>query len=192
MPGRPSSRRSLRLREYLLAVGSSGLAVLLFLAFTDHWSPAEITTTHLILFGFLILAELLPIRVSGHEDEVTTSAAFSFALLATLGPAPAALAQAVACLIADLRGSRSVPSALFNVGQYTLSLAAGALTVGALTDLPRGLHDVPLTGEEVLGLAGGRRGVLRGQQRARGHGIRARVDGARSASTCARTSPSRP
>ena len=42
------------------------------------------------------------------------------------------------------------------------------------------------------GARGGRRGVLRGQQRARGHGIRARVTALRSASTCARTSPSRP
>jgi diguanylate cyclase (GGDEF)-like protein len=158
LAGAASLTPATRLRAYLVAVGLSGGAALVALASAHAWPPAGITTTHWLLFGFLILAELLPIRVRGHEDEVTTSAAFSFALLATVGLAPAALAQAVACLIADLRGSRSLPSALFNVGQYTLSLAAGAMTVAALTDLPRSLHAAPLTGQEVLGLAAG--GVL--------------------------------
>ncbi len=141
------------LRSYLRLVGTAGIAVLALLVFDGSWSPSEISGTHWVLIGFLVLGELMPIRLAGHDDEVTTSTAFSFALVLCLGLAPAALAQAVASMLADLRLRKSLSSTLFNVGQYTISLAAAGLLMQALADLPRELSGAPLTAPELLVVA---------------------------------------
>ena len=87
----------------------------------------------------------------------------------------------------------AVPSALFNVDQvHAVARRRRADGRGADGPASRAPATCRSPGRS-MGLADGRRGVLRGQQRARGHGIRARAHGAaRSASTCARHSPSRP
>ncbi|HEX2051119.1 MAG TPA: EAL domain-containing protein [Actinomycetota bacterium] len=89
--------------------------------------------------GYVLLGELLSIRVrrGSEQVEVTTSCAFSFALLLTLGPAPAAIAQVAGSLVADVVRRKPLTKAAFNVAQYTLSLAVAGLVLAVTTDLPR-------------------------------------------------------
>jgi diguanylate cyclase (GGDEF)-like protein len=110
-------------------------------------------TTQWVLALFLVLGELMPIRLEGHDDEVTTSSAFSFALLVTVGLAPAAIAQAVASALADIRLRKSLVTTIFNAGQYTLALAAAGLVLSSLTDLPRAASGSALTAGELVVLA---------------------------------------
>ncbi|HEX8084494.1 MAG TPA: bifunctional diguanylate cyclase/phosphodiesterase [Solirubrobacteraceae bacterium] len=125
----PRRRGEATLSLYLTAVGAVGTLLLAALLATAGWSELEITLTHMVLAAFLVLGELLPIRVPGHDDEVTTSASFTFALLVLVGLAPAALAQALASAAADLRLRKSSQSVMFNVGQYTISLAAAGVVL---------------------------------------------------------------
>jgi diguanylate cyclase (GGDEF)-like protein len=141
------------LKWYLRLVGTGGIGVLALLALDGGWSLGEITGAHWVLIAFLVLGELMPIRLAGHDDEVTTSTAFSFALMLTLGLAPAALAQGVASVLADVRQRKSLSSTLFNVGQYTISLTAAGLAMQALANLPRDMATAPLTVSELFVVA---------------------------------------
>ncbi len=141
------------LNRYLFVVASAGVALLALIALWGGWWVPDMTATQWVLVGFLVVGELMPIRLAGQDDEVTTSAAFSFALLLLVGLAPAAVAQAVASALADVRLRKSLRSTLFNVGQYTISLAAATLTLDILGELPRDLTSAPLTAPELLCLA---------------------------------------
>jgi diguanylate cyclase (GGDEF)-like protein len=145
--------RGIVLNRYLAIVGIAGIALLASIGVNgDRWLEA-MGTTQWVLALFLVLGELMPIRLAGHDDEVTTSSAFSFALLVTVGLAPAAIAQAVASMLADLRLRKSPLTTIFNAGQYTIALAAAALVLFALTGLPRAATADPLTAGELLALA---------------------------------------
>jgi hypothetical protein len=141
------------LNRDLLVVGAGGVALLALIALRGGWWLQDMTAAHWVLVVFLVVGELMPIRLAGKDDEVTTSAAFSFALLLTLGLAPAVVAQAVASALADVRLCKSLRSTLFNVGQYTVSLAAAGLMLDVLGELPRELTSAPLSPEELLLLA---------------------------------------
>src|SRR5829696_4252977 len=121
------------LNRYLALVGALGVALLAQIATMGGWWVGEMSPVHWVLFLFLVIGELMPIRLAGSDDEVTTSSAFSFALLVMLGLAPAVLAQAVASLLADIRLGKSWRSTLFNLGQYTIALAVAGATLGALS-----------------------------------------------------------
>jgi diguanylate cyclase (GGDEF)-like protein len=141
---RPTPRRSLLavlrgrrpLDVYLFAVGTCGVAVLANVLAVGSgqltWSFASVA-----LVTLLVIGELMPIRVPGHDDEVTTSAAFSLALLLLFGLAPAAAAQAIASAIADARLAKPVRVIVFNVGQYTIALALAAAVVSWSEAFPR-------------------------------------------------------
>jgi hypothetical protein len=63
--------------------------------------------------AFVILAELLPVKVPRRADELTVSTTFAFALLITSGLPEAVVAQTAALVIADVlrpRRSRAVTS----------------------------------------------------------------------------------
>jgi diguanylate cyclase (GGDEF)-like protein len=141
------------LKVYLRLVGATGGAVLAGLVLDHGWSLRHMTVVHWVLIAFLVIGELMPIRLAGHDDEVNTSSAFSFALMASFGLAPAALAQATASVLADLRLRKSLDSTVFNVGQYTISLAAAGGTMQLLSHLPREMSGAPLTGYELIVLA---------------------------------------
>ena len=140
----PRLPRGVALNRFLGIVGLAGLTLLLLVALGGASRFAEMNGTRWVLVCFLVLGELLPIRLAGHDDEVTTSTAFSFALLLTVGLAPAAITQAVASAMADIRLRKSLRSTVFNAGQYTLSLAAAGAVLFALADLPRDLAADPL------------------------------------------------
>jgi diguanylate cyclase (GGDEF)-like protein len=133
----PSPPRRLRLGSaalpaYLAAVGIAGTSLLVALVLVTDWSAVDLAVAHLVLALFLVLGELLPIRVPGHDDEVNTSTSFTFALIVLVGVVPAAVVQAVASAAADLRLRKSLSSVLFNVGQYTLSVASAGLVLHAV------------------------------------------------------------
>ena len=154
-PLSPRLPRSPALNRYLLLVGLIGLALLGLIAARGGWWIGEMTATHWVLVCFLVLGELMPIRLAGHDDEVTTSTAFSFALLLTVGLAPAAVAQAFASVLADIRLRKSLRSTIFNAGQYTISLTAAAITVFMFVDFPRDLAAAPLEAHELVALTAG-------------------------------------
>jgi diguanylate cyclase (GGDEF)-like protein len=145
--------RGIVLNRYLAIVGIAGIALLTSIGVTGEGWLEAMGTTQWVLALFLVLGELMPIRLAGHDDEVTTSSAFSFALLVTVGLAPAAIAQAVASTLADVRLRKSPLTMIFNAGQYTLALGAGALVLFSLTDLPRVATGDPLTAGELVALA---------------------------------------
>jgi len=89
----------------------------------------------------------------GSEKCVHGLVVVSFALLLTVGLAPAAIAQAVASTLADVRLRKSPLTTLFNAGQYTLALGVAALVLFGLTDLPRAASSHPLTGGELIAFA---------------------------------------
>ena len=83
--------------------------------------------------------ELLPLKVPrrGGDEEITVSTTFSFALLLSFGLLPALAAQLLASVVQDAVARKPWWRAWFNVGQYALTLAAAAVVLGALSDVPR-------------------------------------------------------
>jgi diguanylate cyclase (GGDEF)-like protein len=137
-------RRPALVPVYVSLVIVSGLAVALALlrsgpdlggAYTEFW----------IITAFVALGELLSINLSGLEGqtEVTTSTIFTLALLIRFGAGAAIVAQAVASLAADLRLSKPLYKAAFNVAQYAVAIAAAgaALALPSSGSFAHGLPD---------------------------------------------------
>jgi hypothetical protein len=74
----------------------------------------------------VVLAETLPVKIPrrGQEAEITLSTSFVMALLLACGLGPALLTQGAACVIQDVLARKPWWRAAFNLGQYSLSLAA--------------------------------------------------------------------
>jgi diguanylate cyclase (GGDEF)-like protein len=127
--------------RYLAAVSVGGAATLTAVLASSgskwlvHPRPAV-----LILAALVVVGEVFPIKLPYGEGEFTTSTTFAYAVLLYAGLAPALVALAVGSAITDAVRSRSAWKLLFNVGQYTLSLSASALVLGALSDVPSGSH----------------------------------------------------
>lgn len=87
------------------------------------------------LFAILALVgELFPITVPRERDteEIGTSTTFGFAVLLAFGTEAAALVFAGATIVADLVFGKRPIKLLFNVGQYTISVAAAGAVLEAL------------------------------------------------------------
>jgi diguanylate cyclase (GGDEF)-like protein len=86
----------------------------------------------------VVVGELLPLKIPrrGNDEEITFSTTFSFALLLSVGFAPAAVAQGAASVIQDLLARKPIWRVAFNVGQYTVSLAAASLVLRLIGFLP--------------------------------------------------------
>ncbi|HEX8100754.1 MAG TPA: EAL domain-containing protein, partial [Actinomycetota bacterium] len=95
---------------------------------------------------FVLLGQLLPIRVTRHgeEEEITTSTTFVFALLLAAGPLAAAVAQTVSSFFGDIVQRRPLSKAAFNSARSTIAVSAGAGVLFLLTDLPRPSPAAPL------------------------------------------------
>ncbi|MGO9908613.1 MAG: putative bifunctional diguanylate cyclase/phosphodiesterase [Solirubrobacteraceae bacterium] len=145
-------------RFYCVAVAVAGVALLATLVIT---TPLHLDLRRSIEFAALaasvLVGELFPLelpRRSG-DGEITVSVMFSFALLLGMGLVPALAAQLLASVVQDRAARKPWWQMGFNVGQYTLSLAAAAGVLwfaGAYGALPHGtFRPVDLLG--VLGSA---------------------------------------
>jgi diguanylate cyclase (GGDEF)-like protein len=148
--------RRTSLNRFVLITCVCGFAVLVILAVVDGASVLEhADATFWLLAAAILIAELYPVDVPGHEGEVSFSLTFALALLLADGLAAVVLVQAVALTVADLLRRRPLDRLLFNVAQYTLSWAAAgqvlALLDHGMVD-QQGLEFISLQG--VLALAG--------------------------------------
>ena len=125
---------------FALVVSVLGMGLLVWVAVSGrvgHAGPAA--TEFAFLVAFVVLGELLPIKLPRREEdeEITTSPTFSFALLIYSGLAGAVLALALAELCAYFFRAKSLSKSVFNIGQSTLSLAVAAGILIVLTEVPR-------------------------------------------------------
>ena len=115
-------------RLYCVAVAVVGVALLaVLIAATPIDFDGRVLAFAALSISVLI-GELFPLelpRRSG-DGEVTVSVMFSFALLLGVGLLPAVAAQLVASVVQDRIARKPWWQVGFNIGQYTLSLAAAA------------------------------------------------------------------
>ena len=91
-----------------------------------------------LLAGLCLAGELLTIRLARGEnfDEITVSTAFAFTALLMFGALPAMLLYGAVSLIADSIERTHPVKALFNAGQYVVSIAATAVVMEITTAAP--------------------------------------------------------
>jgi diguanylate cyclase (GGDEF)-like protein len=135
------------LTRYLSAVSAVGLALLAGVAVLGaselaHFGGAQ----HWIFLAGLIVGETVPMRIvhDGSEGEITTSSTFAMALLLSAGAPAAMVGLTLGALVADVLQRKPPVRALFNVGQYAVSMFAAAVAFTALSGTPL-LGSTPLS-----------------------------------------------
>jgi diguanylate cyclase (GGDEF)-like protein len=137
------ARHALRLaqvRHYVFGVSAIGTAVLFFELIRASFQPHPLDLAQVLVFGaFVLLGELRPIRVPrrDEQEEIVTSATFTFAILLTSGVAAAIAVRALVGLVPAVMGRKPWWKSVFNVSQYAMSLSAASLVLHMLTDVPR-------------------------------------------------------
>jgi diguanylate cyclase (GGDEF)-like protein len=137
---------SIAVQRFALATFVAGVVALG--AALPRTDPAVVTDPGTWALAALIVAgEFLPVTVRrrGAVVHYMISSAFAFALLLYAGAAPAMLALVTASLTSDLRARCSWERIAFNVGQYAVALAAGALVLGLAGHAPGALRAADLT-----------------------------------------------
>ena len=123
-------------RMYCAAITAAGAVVLALLSGSAHFGYI---TSQPVDFGVLslgiFLGEMMPIKIPrrGNDEEITLSASFVMALLLVGGLGPALIAQGVASVVQDLHSGKPWWRIRFNLGQYTLSMAAADLVLRSLS-----------------------------------------------------------
>src|SRR4051794_34912877 len=86
-----------------------------------------------------LVGDFVPLKVftRGAEGELTTSTCFAVAAMLAAGPLAALLALAGTNLIADGLRRKELKKILFNVGQYSITVAASGAVLQLTTGLPR-------------------------------------------------------
>src|SRR5215211_579564 len=151
LPSRPRKPRHPPRRKrsyvwYLRAVSAAGLSVLAALIFLADWGTVASSPGEYLLFVlFILLGELMPIRIArnGDDDTVTVSTAFAFATLLAFGAGPAIASYAGASVVFDLANRSPLSRLTFNAGQYALSLAVAAALLSLLHELPYPAESIP-------------------------------------------------
>ena len=123
----------------------AGAAVLVVCVAALAGDPLERPEHVAVLAAGMLLAELFPLRIPGHEEETSFSTAFSFALLVSHGTA-VTVVVATACLVGADLARRRVPVKLaYNAAQYAVSWGAAGVVFTALAGAPDpALADPPL------------------------------------------------
>jgi EAL domain-containing protein (putative c-di-GMP-specific phosphodiesterase class I)/GGDEF domain-containing protein len=128
-------RPTTRFERYSVALALLAVAALVP-AVAAGWSMGSRPVTFAVLAAFVVVGELLPIRLPGKgafSDELTLSAAFALAIVLMFGPAPGIAAYVVGCVVADAVNRTEPAKALFNAAQSVLAMAVAAGTFAALT-----------------------------------------------------------
>jgi diguanylate cyclase (GGDEF)-like protein len=125
-------------RGFIAAVSAAG-AVLVGAVLVDAAAQPPPLEAVVVLFAIAILvAELFPLDIPGHEGQATFSTAFAFALLLADGVQVVILVHVACVVLADLIRRRTIEKLIFNAAQYALSWGAAggmlALAAGALPD----------------------------------------------------------
>ena len=143
---------------YVGLVSVLGLATLAILI---PRTPFDVVDAHwpqvLVLTALTVLGELRPVRLARRQGasggaQLTTSAAFGFAILVMAGPAVAAGSLALSTVVADIHARKQWYKATYNVGQYILSIAASALVLGWLSNTEVLLDGGRVRADDVLPL----------------------------------------
>src|ERR1700760_3169139 len=109
------------LRPFVGGVTVAGLLLVAVLAVRN--GGALLARADLLLAFFvvaIVVAELFPLDIPGHEGQATFSTTFAFALLLAHGIAAVVVVHSVAVIVADVIQRRSPGKALFNGAQYAL------------------------------------------------------------------------
>jgi diguanylate cyclase (GGDEF)-like protein len=123
------ARRLQPVHRLTAVVSLVGVVVLAAVAWrTEVLVPPHGWLYLVLLVPGVMLGELLPLKIPrrGDDEEMTLSTTFTFALLVTVGLPVALLVQGVASALQDALARKAWWRIAFNVGQYTLSLAAAA------------------------------------------------------------------
>jgi signal transduction histidine kinase len=126
---------SLVARAYVGAVTVVGLGLLgPLLIRLDLDAIAANTICFWLLAALALIGELFPITLprESNVEEIGTSTTFGFAVLLAFGTAAAAIVFAAATIVADVLYGKRPFKVLFNVGQYTISVAAAGAVYEAI------------------------------------------------------------
>jgi diguanylate cyclase (GGDEF)-like protein len=145
-------------RRFTGAVSVTGLGVLLVvLAHAGRLVPPGAALYVILLGPAVVLGELLPLKIPrrGDDEEITISTTFVFALLLAGGLPLTLLIQGAASAVQDIWARKPAWRVAFNVGQYTLSLAAAAAVIHNVRAGLGIAHVVPLSPHELPAVAVG-------------------------------------
>ncbi len=126
-------------RLYCEAVFFAGcLCVALLLGDANFGYIARDPLTFGVLTVGVLLGEMLPIKIPrrGNDEELTLSSSFALALLLIGGVGPALIAQCVASIVQDLYSGKPHWRVRFNLGQYTVAMAAADIVMRSLSVVP--------------------------------------------------------
>src|SRR5215211_6405035 len=117
------------LRSFVLAISAAGVALVGGVVLRDGGAVIARIDGLVVLFALAILvAELFPLEVPGHEGQATFSTTFAFALLLACGVEVVIVVHVACVVVADLARRREPAKLVFNASQYALSWgAAGAV-----------------------------------------------------------------
>ena len=125
---KPRNLAPVRFYCVFIALVGAGLLVALVAGYTIDFEHPRQIVEFFALSASVLVGELFPLelpRRSG-DGEVTVSVMFSFALLLGLGLVPALAAQLTASFVQDRVARKPWWQVGFNIGQYTLALAAAS------------------------------------------------------------------
>jgi len=139
MPSLSALRHRPAVRWFADLVAAAGIALTVWMVSRHglHYARHE-TLTFVMLTAGIVLGEFRPIKIPrrGDDEEITVSSSFAFALLLTGGLPAALVAQSVASLVQDIASRKALWRAIFNVGQYALSLGAAMGVMRLVSDVP--------------------------------------------------------
>jgi diguanylate cyclase (GGDEF)-like protein len=128
------------LHRYVAAVIALGAIAFGGVVLLGDWASLPLGDRELLLFAVCaMLGELFPLNVyrRGAEGVTSMSTAFAIALLIAGGLEAALAGMLLASLVADVAMRKPAHKLAFNLAQYTLSIVAAGLVLGALSDVPR-------------------------------------------------------
>ncbi len=138
--------------KYLVLVSLAGAGALAGLILQAGGDYSAFESPEFLPFSlFVLLGQLLPIRVTRHgeEEEITTSTTFVFALLLAAGPLAAAAAQTVSWFFGELVQRRPLSKAFFNAARSNIAISASAGVLFLLTELPHPSPAAPLAARDL-------------------------------------------
>src|SRR6266508_2789351 len=122
--------RSSAFEAWVFTMSTAGLAVFAVAATSGAVRPADGPPgAFWLLVALVVATELFPVDLpkKGDTESITVSGTFGFALLLGWGVAASVLAFGIASAVSDLVQRKPLKKVLFNVAQYSLSLAAADL-----------------------------------------------------------------